>query len=204
MFIGDKISNTKPIALSEMVEVPSFLRFSQVSLSYRFVFNCSKSISQKCESFRWYLPSIKARLNDSNIIHFECQISEEDPTQFNDYTTLLEHIRHIVSICDSARGYSFQIFVAFNYAVGNLIGSILEMPAIANSSFVSIGIVPFGHIVIELPVEIISNWLNQERHSMEQKEREREFRLNCFVQNAYQVQKMCDFLKQVSFSFPNI
>ena len=196
-FIGvDK----KPIALSELAVVPTFFRFANIILDYSTGF---QSIAQKCESFSGYLSSMKSTLYDSNRIDFRCEIDKEDPTQFTDYSALLEHIRQIVSICDSSRGYSF---VVWDYDVGseafaNLIVSILEMPEIARSSLVTM-LPTFGipTTLIELPVEAISNWLNQERHSMNQNQRQRHFNLSLFCPVHYaQIQKMCDFLKQVSF-----
>ena len=117
-FIG---VNNKEIALSELVVVPPFLRFDTVWLEYRFSF---QSIAQKYESFCGYLTSIKATLNDSNVTRFYFAFNQEDTSQFNDHSGLIEHIRQIVSICDSSRGYSF-VLRRFSDAFGDVISSIL-------------------------------------------------------------------------------
>ena len=217
-FIG---MNNKEIALTELADVPRFLRFDRVSLVYPI--DRSKSIAQARESFRGYLSSIKATLNDANIICFVCKTEEDDPSQFSDHSPLLEHIRHIVSICDSSRGYSFRFcfhagmctgtcqrwrnddddfFFRVESAFGNAIASILEMPEIARSSTVSIYNYPLFRA--HLPVEAISNWLNRERHPTEQNQRERNLALHFYLRSAQNVQEMFDSLKQVSFLFPNI
>ena len=215
-FIG---VNNKEIALTELVDVPRFLRFDQVSLVYPI--DRSQSIAQARESFRGYLSSIKATLNDANIICFVCT-KENDPSQFSDHSPLLQHIRHIVSICNSSRGYSFRFcrhvgmctgtcLGAFDdslflfrveSAFGNAIAPILEMPEIARSSTVSIYNYPLFDS--HLPIEAISNWLNRERHVMNQNQRERNLALHFYLRAAQNVQEMLDFLKQVSFLFPNI
>ena len=190
-FVG---ADKKSIALSELVVAPRFLRFDNIGLEYP---NGSQPIAQKCESFLGYLPSIKAALNDSNIIHFDCPINEEDATKFADHSTLIEHIRQIVSICDSSRGYSF--FMDSN-AIGDVgvVSSTLEMPQIARSSFASF--IFLSRSTRHLPIEAISNWLNQERNAMDQNQEKRTLALVCHVPDAHQIQEMSDFLKQVIFN----
>ena len=55
----------------------------------------------------------------------------------------------------------------------------------------------------QLPVETISYWLNRERQTMDQSQQERRLKLSCIAHYS-NIQEMCDFLKQVSFPFPNI
>ena len=197
-FIG---VNNKEIALSELVVVPRFFRFDNVLL---VSLTGSQSIAQKYESFRGHLLSIKASLYDSNVTRFYFAFNQEDTSQFNDHSELLEHIRQIVSICDSSRGYSF-VLRRFSDAFGDVISSILGMPTIARSSFVSIP--PHWFLsyydalaLAQLPIETISNWLNRERNALDQNQRERLLVLVFPAQvHDTQIQEMCDFLKQVSF-----
>ena len=195
-FIG---ASRKEIALSELVVVPSFLRFGQVKLEYR---DGSQSIAQKCDSFLGYLLSIKASVYDSNRIYFSCAINDKynNRTQFRNDSALVEHIRAIVSICDSSREYSFLIrpFIDTDFNItSDLIASILEMPAIARNSYV--------HIFLDkhtfLPIKIISNWLDRERNVMGQNQRERKFTLICRSFRDAQIHKIYEFMKQVSFIF---
>ena len=193
-FIGAK---DEEIALSKLIVVPHYLRFDQVTLAYRIG---SQSIAKKCESFRGYLSAIKATLYDSSVIHFDCEINHYNPTQFQNHPTLLEHIRCIVSICDSSRGYSFDIHSIQNAdssTFGNKIVSILEMPAIARSS--SVRVTGYNSGSIKLPVETISNWLNRERHAMNQNQQERYLFLVFDSDLIANIQEMYDLLEQVSY-----
>ena len=206
-------ADKKEIAFPELPTVPRFLRFGLVKLDYYSIRH--QSIVEKFELFRRHLPSIKATLYDSNITWFEIDQSQSIaystlldlvvPNHSSNYSTLLEHIRNVVSICDSSRGYSVdfghKMDSSWNVNVYNLIASILEMPEIASSSTVYIAPEYLLMTLEQLPVEIISNWLNQERQAMNQKQRERVFKLLFPVQDS-QIQEMCDFLKQVSFLFP--
>ena len=188
----------KEIAFSELLTVPCFLRFGSVKLDYF----SQQPIDIKFESFRRHLPSIKATLYDSKITSFQIGHQSQSDQSINYYSTLLEHIRNIVSICDSSRGYSFDFALkmdsSWDMNVCNFIASILQMPAIACSSTVYIGPQYLITSLSQLPIEIISNWLNRERQAMNQKQRERVLQLNFPVQYS-QFQEMCDFLKQVSF-----
>ena len=196
-FIG---ANDEEIALSKLIVVPRFLRFDHVKMNYRFG---SQSIVQKCDLFRVHLSEIKATLNDSNLIQFVCQINHEDPSQFRNLPTLLEHIRCIVSICASSRGYSF-VFRPFTF--DNHIAPYLEMPSISRSSFCSFVSIAYSSFfpLKQLYVEAISNWLNRERSAMDQNQRERKLELwlnHCFQSQQHALtQEMCRFLKQVAFN----
>ena len=199
-FIGVDI-HQKEINFSELLTVPRFFRFGFVILDYSLG---QQSIAEKFESFRLRLPSIKATLYDSDITCF--QFDNEDTNHPIDYSTLPEHIHSIVSICDSSRGYQFvfdlKMDSSWDMNVYNLIASILEMPAIVSSSTVCIGPLYcfMTPTLSQLPIEIISNWLNRERNAMNQKQRERLFVFHFPVRHS-QFQEMYDFLKQVSFSF---
>ena len=185
--------NQTEIPFSELIVVPPFLRFDLVVFLYPI--KTPIPIAEKCESFLGSLPSIKSTLNNSNIINFVCAIDKENPNEFTDHSALLEHIRQVVSICDSSRGYSFilQYYTGMDIAIG----SILEIPTISRSSTVYISF-DDKSTVTQLPVETISTWLNRERNVMDQNQRERTLLLAGSLQDA-QTQEMCDFLKQVSF-----
>ena len=192
-FIGAK---DEEIAFSKLIVVPRFLRFGLVVMNYRFG---SQLIVQKCDLFRVHLSEIKATLNDSSLIHFDVEINhyDYDPAQFENHSTLLAHIRRIVSICDSSRGYSF-VFHPFTF--DDHIASYLEMPAISRSSFVSIAYpYPSVYTPKHLPVEAISNWLNRERNAMDQNQRERCIKLPPAYYST--IKEICNSLKQVAFNF---
>ena len=188
------IGGKKEIAFSKLIVVPHFLRFNQVTLAYQIG---SQHINQKCDSFRVHLSELKATLNDSSVIHFDVKINQldYDPAQFQSHLTARTHIRCIVSICDSSRGYSFLFRP---YTFGDLIASYLEMPAISRSSFVSIAY-PSTFTLKTLPVEAISNWLNRERNAMDQNQRERCIKLPPAYYSI--IKEICDSLKRVAFNF---
>ena len=115
--------NKTEIAFSELIVVSPFLRFDQVSFQYHIdtdtlqPIDCgSQPIAEKCESFRGSLPSIKSTLYDSNIIHFNCAINEEDPTQFTDHSALLEHIPHS-SNCVNLRFFSWIFVFVYSFSL---------------------------------------------------------------------------------------
>ena len=201
-YIGRTENNRKAVVFSELIAVPPFLRFdTTVILDY---ISGAQSIAQKCESFHGHLSSIQTTLLNSNVINFcfGIGINQKNPSQFSNHSAALEHIHHIVSICNSPREYDFHFQSHSNSsAFGNLITSILEMREIARSSFVYISGDYYGHTNTQLPIETISNWLNRERHTMDQIQRT--LILSCSAQYS-NIQEMCDFLKQVSFLFSNI
>ena len=102
---------------------------------------------------------IKLALYDSNVVQFIATISQNDRNNFSDHLKLLDYIRNrFLPICNSSRGYKFQIWFPFDAnSDTNLIASILEMDEIKHCSNVEIVII-FGEQK-RLPVEEISNWL---------------------------------------------
>ena len=198
-----ELADKKAIAPSELVDVPPFLRFGLVVLEY-FRLAGSQSIAEiiQRESFNVYLPTIKAALYDAKMIKLKCHINQEDPSDFSNHSALIEHIRHIVSICDSFRGYSFNFGLQSDSdAAGKMIDLILKMPEVSRSSMVSISQFSDPLLVsIQLPIETIANWLNRERHVLDHKKQERNLLLLCTTQNAH-FQELCDFLLQVSLIF---
>ena len=194
-----------------MFFVPLFLRFNHILLIYaspcqlysivppRYSIG-SQPIAEKCELFCRYLSSIKLTLRNSEMISFVCKVDEDDPSQFRNASALLDHIRHILSICNSSREYFFELTLRTDSnAFGNVIASILEMPTIASWSHVCIAsLFPTG--VTQLPIEVISNWLNREHREIDQNQQKRRLILGCFAEYAH-IQEMCDFLKQVAYIF---
>ena len=203
IIIGD---HKKEIALSDLIVVPRFLRFDQVSLEYS---NDKQSIAEKCESFHCQLPQIKEAFHDSNTTNFECQISinKKNPSVFRNFSAFITHFRHIMSIFDSSRGYSFVFNSLYALrATGNVNVSILEMPLLTRCLSVTIRITQScsNPQLAQLPIETISNWLNRECHTMDKKQQHLWLYIFCFIEDAKaddQIQQLCEFLKQVSFFY---
>ena len=135
------------------------------------------------------------------MISFGCKVDEDDPSQFRNASALLDHVRHILSICDSSREYLFVLTPRTNSsdAFGNVIASILEMPTIANSAHTYIALI-FISEQAQWAREIISNWLNRERREIDQNQRQQSLLLGCLIQYA-SIQEMCYSLKQVAYIY---
>ena len=99
-------------------------------------------------------------LNDS-IVNFHAQIFHNDSSCFNGRAQLLNHIQNeLLPICDS---YKFEIqFCSDEDGGANVIASLLNVFPIQRSLNVEITIKSScSGLQMQLPVESISSWLNQ-------------------------------------------
>ena len=128
---------------------------------------------------------------------------------FAEYSHLLEHFQNeLLSICESFRGYKlvieYSMFCYRSYDVPRcdtgLLASILELPQIKRSAQFKIDLCcECDEEQTELPVEQISDWLNQksdetERNGGDQHKRFLQIRL----QRIFNIFEMWDQLKKVS------
>ena len=179
--------------------IPPFIRFNNVNVTIWCNFP-DHPIKKKCEFIENQLLPLKLALNDSNVVEFIATISQNDRNNFSDHLKLLNFIRNcFLPICNSSRRYKFQIwFRSDANSDTNVIASILEMDEIKRCSNVKIGII-YGEQT-RLPVEEISNWLQQSADGAKnnhQNQKERFLKIwyqgrSTFVQNA---QEMLDHLK---------
>ena len=135
-----------------------FLRFDSVFLIY----NCGlQSIYDKLYILQNQLQLFKTAFIDLKEFTLSAKIDKNDRSQFNYHTQLLDHIREqLLPICDSSSVYSFQIdFQSDKDAAGNVIGQILQLPQINRCQKVRFHY--YNETFIQLPVEVISNWLNR-------------------------------------------
>ena len=135
-----------------------FLRFDSVFLIY----NCGlQSIDDKLYILQNQLQLFKTAFIDLKEFTLSAKIDKNDRSQFNYHTQLLDHIREqLLPICDSSPVYSFQIdFQSDKDAAGNVIGQILQLPQINRCQKVRFHY--YNETFIQLPVEVISNWLNR-------------------------------------------
>ena len=123
----------------------------------------SISIDAKLELLQNYLQLFKTALSDLEEISLFARVNQNDQGQFRDHLQLLDHLNlggQVLPICHSSTAYHFIIdFQSDNDAGGNVIGQILQLPPINRCQKVY-----FHHeneTFIQLPVEIISNWLNR-------------------------------------------
>ena len=193
------------ISLTEANEVPPFLRFDIVQISYGYVW---QPIKEKCELSESYLLILKPALIDSDMIEVYAGICEGDPSDFSNHLQLIEYIQNqLLSFCISPRSYKFHIyFYSDENSVPNLIASLLQMDELRLCSNIEIEIrirhqeKRFG-FEKQLPVEAIANWLEKYDDKMEiidrTKERILKIELRVGIQNP---QEMLEHLIKVSFN----
>ena len=202
-FIG---SEQEMISLANLAAFPQFLRFGEVELCYNKT--SLQSIAEKCHTFVECLQSIQAPLNDSASILICAEIDKEKPSQFGDYSTLLNHIRgELMPICDSSRQYSFFIdFGSDKTQRVNVIESILTIPQIVRCSNILIEVCQ-GANPLQLPVKAIAQWLNQtdDRSRIgvidDQKKQEKFLRIGTEHDKIRNVLEMCKHLTEVLVHF---
>ena len=140
------------------------------------------------------------------MIEFSAIISQHDRNYFNNHSTLIDYFQNqLLSICDSARGYKFRIYFRSDEDendITNVISSILQLPTIERCSNVEIEIRCYWEVNKQLPVEVISNWLEKSVDGMEINSRkQREKLLTIRMRDIQNVQKMIDHLKSVYLLF---
>ena len=185
--IGDRandweLSEIELKAKLEAAEVPPYLRFNFVQLSYLYA---DKGTAE--ERFAWvqmvFLPSLKHALIGAKF-KFICAIEDEDvkrygPTangeenyyenscaDFEDYETLLLHIgSKLLPIFDQCCSYKFCITLPNKNAATaatEIISEILQFDSVSRCSNVSVLLRNVNYNwPVELPIETIGNWLNR-------------------------------------------
>ena len=135
-----------------------FLRFDSVFLIY----NCgSQSIDVKLHLLQNQLQLFKTAFSDLKEITLSAKIDHNDQSQFRNHFQLLDHIRdQLLPICDSSPFYSFSIdFQSDNDGAADFIAQILQMRPITRCRDVLF--IYENEMLIQLPVETISNWLHR-------------------------------------------
>ena len=203
--IGNFIDE-KEISLQDLALFPAFLRFGGVHLRYTslgYVSIAEKcDLFDKCLQFDGCLQSIKPALNDSNLIHFECIVSENARSEFSNHQTLIKYISdRLLTICESSRKYSFFIrFASDENSASNIIASILQMSQICRYGCFGIHIGLICTNPTQLPTETISTWLNRNSDAMEIHQKRKCRILHIHASATFQnIPEMCDLLKTVNF-----
>ena len=177
------------------MDVPQFLRFNGVELSYRhYTFT---SVAEKCQLFVDYLQPLKKTLNDANTVHFIGAIDSRYRYFFSDHSQFLDHLQNeLLPICSSARGYKFEVyFYSDTNAGANLIASILEMNPIVRCLALEIQV--YGEQSMHLPVESITNWLSRKFDGIKIKEQSKERFLKIYSMGIQNAHVLWDYLKEV-------
>ena len=136
------------------------------------------------------------------MITLTAKINQNDQSQFCNHFQLLDYIREqVLPICGSSPVYVFHIdFQSDNDAAGNFIGQILQLPSINRCHDVGFGYCNETETFIQLPVEVIANWLNRNFDDgiggtgQSKKERQLVMHDRIRIQNAGEI---CDRLKTV-------
>ena len=181
-----------------MNDLPQFLRFDRVELSYiSSVYANALPIAKKCQSVVNYLQRLK--LNDTTLIHFIGFIHQTNRNNFISHSQLLDHLRNeLLPICGSTRGYKFKISCFSDKASHkNLIAEILQMPRIDCCSNVEINLPVFT--THKLPIESISHWLHRNCDGIVEVEKLKEQFLRIYSVNSPCAQELCEYFKKVTF-----
>lgn len=200
---------------------PAFLRFDEVILCYHNEVS-EVAIYEKCRLFEIAFEVLKPALDHSFFL-FYAKIGapygydsdsyswltyyNRNDSLFAEYFHLLEHFQNeLLPICESFRGYKLVIeYSMYCYrdvprCDTGLLASILELPQIKRSAQFKIDLCcECDEEQTELPVEQISDWLNQksdetERNGGDQHKRFLQIRL----QRIFNIFEMWDQLKKVS------
>ena len=185
----------------KLADSPQFLRFSEFGLCYNKT--SLQSIAEKCHTFVDCLQSIQAPLCDSASILICAEIDKEKPSQFGDYSTLLNHIRgELLPICDSSRQYSFFIVGSDKTHHVSVIESILTIPQIVCCSNILIEVHQIA-TPLQLPVGAIAQWLNQtaDRNRIDGQKKEKFLRIGTEHDKIRNVLEMCKHLTEVLVLF---
>lgn len=187
-----------PFPKAILTDLPQFVRFDRVLLWYYG----ELSIEEKFKLYGNYLQLLKKALNDANSIKFFCKIDQNDGHAFRNHSQLLNHVQNdLLAICDSSRGYAFVIDLHSDTNAGaNVMDQILEMHPIGRCSNLEIKIIEFygrSEHQIQLPIELISNWLHRKLDGINEKSKERFLRISS--ENIQNIREMCNHLKTVSF-----
>ena len=144
----------KKIAPTQLITIPPFIRFKKVQLLWNF--GAQPIVENWFES---HLLPIRPALSDSILVEFYVTIAQSQQKHFSDHSMLLEHIQNRwLSICNSSRGYKFGIvFLSDRNSATNVIASLLQMHEIKRCSHVEI--IAKYSCECQLPVEVVSNWL---------------------------------------------
>lgn len=166
-----------------------------------FTFN--GTISGKCHLFGEFLQPIKAALINSKI-SLSCIVDQDDPTRFNDHSVLLDYLRNgLLPICDSSRQYEFSIhFKSDKNSAKEVIASILQFPQIIRCSNVGILLWRMSDNQIQLPIDVIAQWLNQHADLVELIDRtkqEKFLKIDLGRGKIQSVSEMCGQLMEVLF-----
>ena len=119
-----------------------------------------KKLKKECEWIQMILQPLKTAIKGAEFVF--------DYPEDSMLLTRLTHFgKEILPICDTCRSYRFKIFSYWrdDSSPEKLISTILQFDQIDCCSNVLFEFYNFDDIIIELPVDLVVNWLNRSRTS---------------------------------------
>ena len=164
----------------------------------------SQSIDEKLQLFQNRLQLFGTALSNLEKIILSADINKNDQSQFRDHSQLLDHFREqVLPICNSSPVYMFHIdFQSDNDGTADFIAQILQLPSINRCRAVYFQYK--NETFIQLPVEVISNWLNRNSDDGIGGIEHGKKRLFLAMNNRIKIQnaaEICDHLKMVMALF---
>ena len=199
--------------VTNLAELPKFVRFNGVELRYSDLFAelfgekrpiAARPIAEKCQSLVNYLKPLKMALNNSVLIHFVAVIKANDANCFSGSFQFINHVRELLSICDSSHGYRIEIGYfdsRMKEDSANVIASILKMDPIVRCSHAEIifRLTQDFYVATRLPIELISDWLHRKCEAINGNSKSRLLQINLFaIRNS---QEIYEYLKEVLKNF---
>ena len=117
------------------------------------------NLKEGCEWTQMILQPLKSVLKGAKF----------DFTDTGDNSMLLTHLeQELLPICDNCRSYRFEINLCGHTSAKKFIRTVLQFGQIdccSNVSFIFNSWIDYYDLLFELPVDVVTNWLNRSRNS---------------------------------------
>ena len=178
----------------DLLTISPFVRFNIVNLFYEYNQRTPK-LKESCEWIQTILQPLKPALKGAK---FEFG----DPEY---YSMLLSHLeKDLLPICDNCRSYKFHTDFYDHSLANKFVSTVLQFSQIDCCSNVLFHFIIYDDDPIELPADVISNWLNRSHNSNAinansriKNERTLAIEIGAYIWN---VSEMIDCLKEVNFT----
>ena len=156
----------KKISIAEFTTFPEFIRFNCVSIWHLYD---TMPLDEKIEFTESLLHQIRPALNGSSTVEFHASISQNDCSAFRNHSDLLLYIRNsLLPNCNPSYGYKFHIYFESNEnSTSTVMASLLIMEEIKRCSKVEFLFSTDWGEKKYLPIEEISDWLENSTNGME-------------------------------------
>ena len=168
-------------------------------MAYRSIIQIQPIVS-KLQLMQNKMQLFKIALSELEKFTFFAEINEDDHTQFNDHSQLLDHLRQqVLPICNSSTDYKFHInFISDKNAAETVTAQILQMHPINLDRCSSVSFSYGDDLLLQLPVVEISAWLSRDLDGKNPQKEKRTLFFDKFlkVQSAVEI---CSHFKEVDF-----